>query len=81
MPVPSGRLRQMWAARLRNSLQLDGRPIVFDHRKLLDACPFLVRAQPGSEPTPPREPVREATPLRNGSAEHRDPVGQHSPYR
>ena len=69
------------AARLRDSLQFDGRPIVFDHRKLLDACPFLVRTQPGSEPIAPRDPVREAAPLRSGSAEHRDPVGQHNPYR
>jgi pyruvyltransferase len=32
------------AERLRDSLVFDGRPIVFDHRALLDACPFLERA-------------------------------------
>ena len=28
-------------ARLRDTLSFDARPIVFDHRALLDACPFL----------------------------------------
>jgi pyruvyltransferase len=32
------------AARLRGSLDFDSRPIRFDHRALLDACPFLQRA-------------------------------------
>ncbi len=31
------------AARLRDELDFDGRPIMFDHRLLLDACPFLDR--------------------------------------
>jgi pyruvyltransferase len=31
------------AARLRDSLDFDNRPIVFDHRRLLAACPFLER--------------------------------------
>ena len=31
------------AARLRGSLDFDSRPIRFDHRQLLDACPFLQR--------------------------------------
>jgi pyruvyltransferase len=34
------------AARLRDSLDFDGRPIVFDYRRLLDACPFLEPAKP-----------------------------------
>ena len=29
------------AARLRDSFEFDSRPIVFDHRRLLAACPFL----------------------------------------
>ena len=36
------------AARLREALEFDGRPIVFDYRRLLDACPFLERVEPGS---------------------------------
>ncbi|MCW2766668.1 MAG: hypothetical protein JWO11_2627 [Nocardioides sp.] len=35
------------AERLRDSFDFDARPIEFDHRKLLDACPFLQRV--GSE--------------------------------
>ena len=34
---------QVTTARLRDSLGFDGRPIMFDHRALLDACPFLRR--------------------------------------
>jgi len=34
---------QVTTARLRDSLDFDGRPITFDHRALLDACPFLRR--------------------------------------
>ncbi|MCW2767519.1 MAG: hypothetical protein JWO11_3478 [Nocardioides sp.] len=33
--------RPVTAARLRDSLEFDDRPIEFDHRALLDACPFL----------------------------------------
>jgi pyruvyltransferase len=39
------------AARIRDSLHFDGRPIVFDYRKLLDACPFLERAEPVNDAT------------------------------
>lgn len=35
--------RPVTAARLRASLDFDSRPIKFDHRRLLDACPFLER--------------------------------------
>jgi pyruvyltransferase len=35
--------RPVTAARLRDSFDFDSRPIMFDYRKLLDACPFLVR--------------------------------------
>jgi pyruvyltransferase len=42
------------AARLRGSLDFDSRPIRFDHRRLLDACPFLERRD-GSEPDLARE--------------------------
>jgi pyruvyltransferase len=54
--------RPVTAARLRDSLLFDDRPIMFDYRALLDACPFLERAprkQPGAvrraasgDPTP-----------------------------
>ena len=33
------------AARLRDTLDFDARPITFDHQALLDACPFLRRAE------------------------------------
>ncbi|MET0838260.1 MAG: polysaccharide pyruvyl transferase family protein [Marmoricola sp.] len=39
--------RPVTAGRLRGSLDFDSRPIRFDHRRLLDACPFLHRV--GSE--------------------------------
>jgi pyruvyltransferase len=39
-------------ARLRESLRFDGRPIRFDYRKLLDACPFLEPAVPVDDSTP-----------------------------
>jgi pyruvyltransferase len=39
------------ADRLRDSLRFDGRPIVFDYRRLLDACPFLERGDPVNELT------------------------------
>ena len=42
------------AARLRDSLHFDARPIVFDYRKLLDACPFLERAESVPDSTPGR---------------------------
>lgn len=45
------------ADRLRDSLHFDGRPIVFDHRKLLDACPFLERAALMNDSTPRRVPA------------------------
>jgi len=41
------------AARLRDSLHFDGRPIEFDYRKLLDACPFLERKGATHEMTRP----------------------------
>ena len=37
--------RPVTAARLRASLDFDSRPIKFDHRRLLDACPFLERVE------------------------------------
>ena len=52
------------AARLRDTLDFDARPITFDHRALLDACPFLRRAEvavprqsagPAAVPGPTRE--------------------------
>jgi pyruvyltransferase len=39
--------RQVTAPRLRASLDFDSRPIRFDHRALLDACPFLQRGGRG----------------------------------
>ena len=39
------------AKRLRDSLVFDGRPIDFDHSALLDACPFLERADRGTDGT------------------------------
>jgi pyruvyltransferase len=46
--------RPVTAARLRESLEFDDRPIDFDHRRLLDACPFLERraAQSSSATSP-----------------------------
>lgn len=41
------------ANRLRDSLVFDGRPINFDHRALLDACPFLERVRPESRVASP----------------------------
>jgi pyruvyltransferase len=41
--------RPVTAARLRETLEFDGRPVDFDHRALLDVCPFLVRAGSGAE--------------------------------
>ena len=35
------------AARLRDSFEFDDRPIEFDYRRLLDACPFLERVGSG----------------------------------
>lgn len=43
--------RPVTAARLRHELQFDSRPIVFDHRGLLDSCPFLVRKDLQQQPT------------------------------
>jgi len=59
------------AARLRDSLQFDSRPIVFDHRKLLDACPFLVRSgapapEPLAEPAPISRVVPQLHPVGRG---------------
>jgi pyruvyltransferase len=48
------------AARLRDALEFDGRPIVFDYPKLLDACPFLKRVEPESRP--PDRGTRATTP-------------------
>ena len=42
--------------RLRESLDFDGRPISFDHRALLDACPFLERADSRTAPSPELDP-------------------------
>ena len=36
-------------ARLRDELRFDARPIIFDHRKLLDACPFLTSSTSADE--------------------------------
>jgi pyruvyltransferase len=47
--------RPVTAARLRDTLDFDARPITFDHRALLDACPFLRRAEVTA-------PQRSATP-------------------
>jgi pyruvyltransferase len=38
------------ASRLRKELVFDARPISFDYRRLLDACPFLERAGTAVEP-------------------------------
>ncbi len=54
------------AARLRDSFEFDDRPIEFDYRRLLDACPFLERVPSSSSedrrphtpaPTPSTSPV------------------------
>jgi pyruvyltransferase len=42
------------AARLRDSFEFDGRPIEFDFRGLLDACPFLERVGHGHREPPSR---------------------------
>jgi pyruvyltransferase len=47
------------ATRLRGSLDFDSRPIRFDHRALLDACPFLQRVGTGI----PETFVKESRPL------------------
>jgi pyruvyltransferase len=38
------------AARLRDELEFDARPITFDYRALLDACPFLQRVPDPDDP-------------------------------
>ena len=43
--------RPVTAATLRASFEFDDRPIEFDHRALLDVCPFLVRAGAGARDT------------------------------
>ena len=48
--------RLVTTARLRGSLDFDSRPIRFDHRKLLDACPFLQRVGTGRPKTQVEEP-------------------------
>jgi pyruvyltransferase len=45
------------AARLRDSLSFDARPISFDHRALLDACPFLVPTSQPADQVAPERPV------------------------
>jgi pyruvyltransferase len=45
------------AARLRRELSFDRRPIRFDHRALLDACPFVERVGADRPVAKPREAV------------------------
>jgi pyruvyltransferase len=52
---PLAATRPVTAARLRAELDFDARPIVFDHRALLDACPFLRRRSPAGVDRPAGE--------------------------